>query len=110
MPSKCDHEDNREKICGPCGYKIMVPKKKTLSSFKISNKCLDQIKRLLSPEYNVENPVYPKSICTNCRIHLSQVDKGQWLINFNISFLMLMPLHYETKNKCIVFPFHSLDL
>ncbi len=74
--SKCDHEQNRSKVCGPCGSKIVISKNKTLSSYRIKDKSLDHIKRLLSPEYNLENPVYPNSICNRCRILLSQADKG----------------------------------
>ena len=58
------------------GSKIVISENKTLASERIKDKSLDHIKKLLSPEYNLENPVYPTSICNRCRILLSQADKG----------------------------------
>ena len=33
--TKCSHEENRSKICGPCGKKLVIGKKK-ISNFRLT--------------------------------------------------------------------------
>ena len=64
------HEENRRKVCAPCGKKITV---KTIRSTTPKN--VELIVRFINPDFDVENPCYPSGLCETCRKYLSVADK-----------------------------------
>ena len=48
------HEGNREKVCAPCGRKILVKDKRKLNYVQI-----DIIKEHIDYDFDIENPVFP---------------------------------------------------
>lgn len=71
MPTnKCDHEENRKKVCAPCGRKIILGKQK-LEKFNISSNSLSFIQKVY-PNFDLSNAKYPTSICGTCRLALKQ--------------------------------------
>lgn len=73
--AKCSHEQNRQKVCGPCGQKIIVGKKE-LNHFNITETNYKLIIDLIDKSYDLSNERYPLSICSSCRKTLSEHNKG----------------------------------
>lgn len=73
--AKCSHEENRKKVCGPCGQKITVGKKK-LNHFNITETNYKLIRDLTDESYDLHNERYPLSICSSCRKTLSEHNQG----------------------------------
>lgn len=65
------HQENRLKVCGPCGKKICLGQKK-YSNFRLTETHEDLIKKLISDTYNLKDERFPLSICALCRIVLVQ--------------------------------------
>ena len=105
MPtSKSCHNDNRVKVCGPCGNKIS-PGKNKLDYFKITSRILVHIKEFLDSDYCLENEVYPLSVCASCRNKLSKKAEGE---NVNLPSLpnyssIVLPKDTRVKNECNCF-------
>ena len=75
MPnSACDHERNRQKVCAPCGKKIIFGKKK--SENRINEKSESLIKKFLNKDFSVQNEVFPTGICSTCRVTLQEYEKN----------------------------------
>lgn len=72
---KCSHDENRKKVCAPCGKKITCGKKK-LEYFLISERHLNLIKKYSNPDYNLCNSNFPVSICDSCRRTLNSYDNN----------------------------------
>ena len=73
MPNfKLSHEDNRKKICAPCGLKI---KGKTIR--KLNDSQINIISRLVNDDFDPSNSVYPLGICASCRVKYREVDKDE---------------------------------
>ena len=63
----CNHEENRKKVCAPCGNKIVLGQKK-IWFFKINSTIEKLIQQLLKNEkFNLNDSKYPLSICNTCR-------------------------------------------
>lgn len=71
----CTHQENRRKVCAPCGQKIVCGQKR-LEFFLISNKVAKLIKQFLSLNYDMADSRYPLSICNTCRLTLCAHEKG----------------------------------
>lgn len=69
--AKCSHEENRSKICGPCGSKLSLRKKK-ISNFRLTENHVKLINKFLKTKYNLNDSRFPTSICTTCRLALSE--------------------------------------
>lgn len=61
----CSHDENRRKVCGPCGTKISFGKKKP-NKFLINEKYETLIKKFINKDYDLNNEKYPLSICRTC--------------------------------------------
>lgn len=72
---QCNHEENRLKICAPCGRKIIFGNKK-VQFFKINEKKETLIQKLIDDKFSLANEKYPKSICRTCSHTLSEHDKN----------------------------------
>ena len=72
---RCDHEENRRKVCAPCGRKIN-PGTKKLDYFCISEKHEKLIKEFINNNFDLSNPRFPSSVCTNCRKILQEHDRN----------------------------------
>lgn len=66
------HENNRLKVCGPCGEKIIVKCKQKLEWYKISERHEGLIKRFLNKDFSLSDNKYPISICSSCRLTLDE--------------------------------------
>ena len=75
MPDRCSHEENRAKVCAPCGSKIIVGKQK-LNYFYAGVKYEGLIKKFLDKKYNLADERYPVSICGTCRLILNEHESG----------------------------------
>lgn len=71
----CTHQENRVKVCAPCGQKIVLGNKQ-YNFFKISDKIAALIREFISPGFSTVDPVYPSSICVTCRLCLSEYKKS----------------------------------
>lgn len=69
------HEENRTKLCGPCGKKIKLGNIKP-ERFRINEKMCGLIKKFINPEYCIHDSKYPVSICHTCSNTLREFDKG----------------------------------
>ena len=52
------HEENRAKVCAPCGRKILDKDKRKLNNLQINI-----IKDHIDSDFNIENSVFPVGIC-----------------------------------------------
>lgn len=68
---RCDHEENRKKICAPCGRKISLGNNK-IDYFKIAENIEKRIQQFINAKFSVSDPRYPLSICCNCRKILAE--------------------------------------
>ena len=73
--TKCSHEENRSKICGPCGKKLVIGKK-NISNFRLTENREKLIKKLLKKKYDLNDSRFPTSICTTCRLTLSERERN----------------------------------
>lgn len=74
------HEQNRKKVCAPCGNKIKLGDKKP-EHFFVNETICDLIREFICPTYSVSNSVYPLSICGTCRLTLQEYKKKNLLEN-----------------------------
>lgn len=74
MPHKLSHEENRTKVCAPCGKKIFFGDKKP-TFFHISENHAKLIRKFINEQFDISNPKFPFSICGTCRVTLSEHDK-----------------------------------
>lgn len=73
--ARCSHEENRSKICAPCGRKIVVGRK-TLDHFLISARFCGLIKKFLCEDFAITDSKYPLSICGTCSLTLNEMERG----------------------------------
>ncbi|KAJ8683890.1 hypothetical protein QAD02_019682 [Eretmocerus hayati] len=66
MQPKCSHEENRAKVCGPCGKKIVLGKMRAATRISGAHETL--IRKLISDDFNLLDSKFPLSICTTCRL------------------------------------------
>ena len=78
------HQENRVKVCAPCGKNISVKQIRKVSDTEVSH-----IVDLINVNYDVNNPVFPTGICNTCRNILRTAKKTG-----NLSKLPVM-LNYE---------------
>ncbi|XP_036327786.1 uncharacterized protein LOC118747296 [Rhagoletis pomonella] len=71
---KCNHEENRFKVCAPCGRKIKFGSSKP-SEFNITGKLECLIKKYVSENFRLTNSKFPLGICGTCRRVLCDRDK-----------------------------------
>ena len=76
IPKKrsCNHEENRCKVCGPCGRKICLGTK-NIVFYEISESCEKLIQSFISDKFSLAEPKYHKSICTTCRITITEHER-----------------------------------
>lgn len=72
---KYNHEENRLKVCFPCGRKIILGKQK-LNFYRINEKIESNIKEILNNDFSCGNSKYPLSICNTCRAALLSIKNG----------------------------------
>ena len=77
MNYTCDHEQNRIKLCAPCGRKIVVTKGKILSFYRITDSHKNLIKKFLNPNYESSDSQFPLGICNTCRKTLSEYNENK---------------------------------
>lgn len=84
MPPKCSHDENRAKICAPCGQKIVLGKQK-LESFSISSRYGNLIKTFVNPDFDIMDSRFAVSICVTCKLTLNEHENSNGdLCNFFI--------------------------
>lgn len=80
MPShinhRCDHDENRRKICALCGRKINRGSK-SLEFFRITADHELAIKKFLNKSFNLQDPRYPTGVCVTCRLILQEHKKNE---------------------------------
>ena len=64
------HEENRRRVCAPCGKKITV---KTIRSTSAKN--VELIVKFINTNFDITNPCYPTGLCETCRKYLSTAEK-----------------------------------
>ena len=64
------HDENRKKVCGPCGRKLTV---KSIQPLGKHHPAL--IVKFLNPNYDINDPRYPIGICHACRKKLDEAGK-----------------------------------
>lgn len=75
--NKSSHEDNRTKVCAPCGKKIKFGNKSP-KKFFISSDIEKLIKQFINQDFDVKNEKYPLSICPTCSTTLLDATKGKF--------------------------------
>lgn len=96
MPTKaCSHQDNRAKICAPCGRRIVLGKK-TLSFHRINDSVEKLIKKFANASFNLSDTRFPTSVCNNCRFLIRNHDQGN-----NGTPLKIMPNYVNVGLKNI---------
>ena len=106
----CDHEENRKKICATCGRKIILGTKK-IYFFQISDKMKDLIKDLTNKNFELDDPKYPTSICTTCRLTFTEYSRNNYsrplpkMPMYELMILPIKPLSISVNNsdKCDCF-------
>ena len=71
----CTHDQNRKKVCAPCGRKIILHGKK-LELFEITKDVESKIQKYIDLNYRTVDSEYPLSICGTCRKTLLELEKG----------------------------------
>ena len=74
LDHKCDHEENRMKICAPCGRKIVFQNKPS-NHFLLNENHAALVKKYISDQFDVSNEKFPKSICISCRLTINELEK-----------------------------------
>ncbi len=74
---KCDHEDNRCKVCAVCGSKIVFGSTPR-SKFIISGNMEQLIRQFSNELFNIFDSRYPKSICISCKVRIYEWKKGNF--------------------------------
>lgn len=77
MNHKCDHEENRRKVCAPCGRKIVFGKRKP-ESFLLTEKLQNLVKNFVNTNYDISDQRFPISICNTCRLALLDREKNNF--------------------------------
>lgn len=72
---KCDHNENRKKVCATCGTKIIYRNKKP-EYFEI-DEYFENLIKYFYPIFDKNNPVFPLSICSTCKIILNEHSPNQ---------------------------------
>ncbi|KAL7307829.1 hypothetical protein TKK_0000149 [Trichogramma kaykai] len=74
LEHKLDHEENRFKVCAPCGIKISFGTRK-ISEFSITKNLNALIKQYINGPFDVSNSRFSTSICTSCRLTITEHQK-----------------------------------
>lgn len=75
--TKCTHEENRQKLCAPCGKKILFGKKKP-ERFLINARQEKLIQDCYNSDFSLTDSKYPISICSTCRNTNLEHEKGNF--------------------------------
>lgn len=89
MSNKCEHDENRKKVCAPCGRKIIFGKRK-LDWFIVSEKFATLIRKYINSNYDICDSKFPSGICTTCRLTLLEHEN-----EINKRLLPKMPNYHE---------------
>ena len=68
------HEENRLKVCAPCGKKIILNGKK-INFFQITSTREARIQNYVNSNYSKVGSKFPLSICNSCRIIFIEYEK-----------------------------------
>lgn len=74
--SRCDHEDNRYKVCAICTKKIVFGSNPR-SKFKISGDMESLIKKFSDKDFDLLDSRFPKSICLSCKVRMYEINQGK---------------------------------
>ena len=66
---KGSHKTNRDKVCAPCGSKIVFGRRKE-SEFAINDKLQELIQNHLIKSFDISDDKFPTKICGSCRLTL----------------------------------------
>lgn len=72
---KCSHEENRRKVCAPCGKKIAFGKT-SITKFLVNEKTEKLIKEFVSVTYDIRDDKFPIGLCRTCYLTLLDAHKG----------------------------------
>ena len=101
--NKCSHEENRKKVCAPCGKKIVFGKKNP-NEFLINANSENLIKKFINSDFNINNSKFPLSICKTCHVTMLDYEKGVYkrpIQDFpNYVDLVLSKETRSMKNTC----------
>ena len=70
MPYASTHDENRKKVCAPCGKKIKCLQGQSVSQYILTDIQNQLIKKYLCADFDISNPRYPQSLCCTCRLTL----------------------------------------
>ena len=69
------HNENRKKVCAPCGSKISNTRGK-IKLRTINERECRLIQLYLDEKFDTENERYPIGLCSTCRVYLGKAEKG----------------------------------
>jgi hypothetical protein len=74
---KCDHDDNRKKVCAACGRKISFGKKNP-SKFLVNDRVQKLLQIFSNKDFTISSANFPLSICSSCRNALTEREKNDF--------------------------------
>lgn len=102
MDHKCDHEENRMKVCAPCGRKIIFGGKRS-QDFLISKSHEELIRKYINTNFDTSDSKFPLSICSTCRRALADREKNickrplQTMPKYEE---IILPIQTRTTSEC----------
>lgn len=66
MGKKTNHDVNRVKVCGVCGFKISFGTRRPIAKFKISEEFKKLIQKYSNDEFDLKDVRFPTSVCSTC--------------------------------------------
>lgn len=72
---RASHDENRQKVCGPCGKKIVFSKTAKKRKFLINSRTEKLIQTHINNDYKLSDRRYPLSICRTCYLTLFDAEK-----------------------------------
>ena len=75
VTEKCSHEDNRRKVCAPCGKKIIFGKYPP-ARYLLNDRKIELIKKYINPNFNRLDLRFPIGMYGGCYLALTDKEKG----------------------------------
>lgn len=103
MKFRCNHEENRSKVCAVCGSKIVF-KNISKSKFVIG----ENIERSINPQFSLLESRFPNGICLTCKVTMYELNRGKTsrhiptMPNF-LDVQLLRETRNSDDNKCFCF-------
>lgn len=101
------HEENRKKLCAPCGEKIVLGVRKS-NYYSITDRQENLIKAYVNNNYCKSNSRFPTSICNTCKVTLYEREKNvekrpMPIMPKHENFNLLRQLRFNPRNcNCLI--------